>query len=176
MSVTKNPATASRLVASSPLSYSIPVPRETTQVSLPDVPQEPVPLDADPPSRPGRASTWNPSSGPDDTWPQYKKFKLEVFPEPDYGHQFAVAPSPLRQPWPPAYEQDRSFTAATLKQSLPRTIAAKGLAHWFLNLDHVFTNSEARRLQLKSWLPSKMKGLRPEQDEGLRPEQVQFKG
>ncbi|KAM4063933.1 hypothetical protein HRG_007023 [Hirsutella rhossiliensis] len=153
MSVTKHSATASRLVASSPLTYSIPVPRETTEVSLAGI-DEPAPFDAHPPLTSGAAAS-DRDSVPDS---QYKEFKLNVFPEPDYQHRFAMAPSPLCQPWPPVYEQDRSFMAAVLKQSLPRTIAAKGLAHWFLDFNKPAQSYKARRLQLKSWLPSKMKG------------------
>lgn len=130
MTVTKSAASASRLVASSPLCYNLQPSPDATELSLDAV-------DTHPP------------------WPE-KEFKLEVFPEPDYQHRFA-SPSPLSRPWPAVYEQDRSFMATTLKQSLPRTIAGRGLAHWFLGLDRVPQSPHAQRLQLRSWLPSKMK-------------------
>lgn len=99
-------------------------------------------------------------SQPDTSRQDQRQFKLEIFPAPDYKHKFAMSGSPLHQPWPEAYQRDKSFVAATLKQSLPHTIRAKGLAHWLFDVgSNNASKSErkAERLQLKAWVPSKMK-------------------
>ncbi|PFH58783.1 hypothetical protein XA68_13214 [Ophiocordyceps unilateralis] len=84
-------------------------------------------------------------------------FALEIFPEPDYRHDFSTAADPARQPWPPIWQNDGSIMATTLQQSLPKTLAATGLAHWFLPFQKAPTQYMAWRLALKSWLPSKMR-------------------
>lgn len=146
MSVTRNSATAARIVACSPLVYTVAVPRGSSDEALDDPERPPAPLDANPPSLEG--------PGPGQ---QHRTFRLDVFPEPDYEHRHAMLSSPLQHPWPSAYEHDRSFMAAILKQTLPRTIAAKGLAHWFLDLGQAPRMSGSRRVELKRWLPSRMK-------------------
>lgn len=89
-----------------------------------------------------------------------RQFKLEIFPAPDYNHKFTMLGSPLHQSWPEAYRKDKSFLAVTLKQSLPKTMMSKGLAHWLFDVGNQASQSgrKAERLQLKGWMPSKMKG------------------
>lgn len=90
-----------------------------------------------------------------------KEFKLDIFPAPEYNHRFAQAGSPLHSSWPETYQQDQSFIATTLKQSLPNDIASKGLVHWLASphstVPIMRTERKAKRLQLKGWLPSNMK-------------------
>ncbi|KAF4584123.1 pal1-like protein [Ophiocordyceps camponoti-floridani] len=84
-------------------------------------------------------------------------FFLNIFPEPDYRHDYTEAREPTRHPWPPMWQKDQSLMATTLQQSLPSTLAARGLAHWFLRFDEAPTQYKAWRLALASWLPSKMR-------------------
>jgi hypothetical protein len=87
-----------------------------------------------------------------------KEFKLDIFPAPEYNHRFAMAGSPLYNSWPEAYEQDQSFIATTLRQSLPKSIASTGLVHWLVNLGSaVRMERKAKRIRIKGWLPSNMK-------------------
>ncbi|KJZ79591.1 hypothetical protein HIM_01060 [Hirsutella minnesotensis 3608] len=152
ISVTKDEATARRLVARSPLIYRLPASREQSDTSLAD-------LDgrvAIAPGSPRFVSDSDP--GPAEADGEAKSFTLEIFPQPDYQHSFAANASPLRRSWPINYQFDRSFTATTLKQSLPRTMAAEGLAHWLFDTD-VQTPprmTRPKRLQLLNWLPSRM--------------------
>jgi hypothetical protein len=91
---------------------------------------------------------------------EQRQFKLEIFPAPDYTHKFAMSGSPLHQSWPEAYRKDRSFLAATLRQSLPQTMPSTGLAHWLFDVgsnNSPKSERKAERLQLKGWMPSKMK-------------------
>ncbi|RFU73191.1 hypothetical protein TARUN_9066 [Trichoderma arundinaceum] len=170
VSITKEPTTAERLVASSPLTYKITEPARSTveDIYVADL-DEPEGFSNVQPTvtgdRTGYASSQ--SSGLDqgldqrrDEGPKQgeKEFKLEIFPAPEYNHRFAMAGSPLRNSWPAVYEQDQSFIATTLKQSLPKNIASKGLAHWLLSLGSTMRmERKTKRLQLKGWLPSNMK-------------------
>jgi hypothetical protein len=90
--------------------------------------------------------------------PQSRGFRLDIFPAPEYNHQYAMSGKPEHHAWPASYETDKSFEAATLKQVLPHNMARKGLAHWQMDLGTVGNQgSKGRRLQLKNWLPSKMR-------------------
>ncbi|KFG83784.1 hypothetical protein MANI_009407 [Metarhizium anisopliae] len=169
ISVTKEAATASKLVEYSPLTYHIPVNQMNTDVCIAD-------LD-DSESFNSLKSNWpSMAAAPDQPPPlvtkhvftshaasshqEQRQFTLEIFPAPDYMHKFAMTGSPLHHSWPEAYRKDKSFLAATLKQSLPQTMASKGLAHWLFDVgSNNASESErkAERLQLKGWMPSKMK-------------------
>ncbi|OAA46082.1 hypothetical protein NOR_02835 [Metarhizium rileyi] len=170
VSVTKEATTASRLVEHSPLTYHVPVTPMHTDVYVADLDnsesfnglnREP-PTVTSAPDRPRlfpndvRASDADAAS----SRREQRQFKLEIFPAPDYKHTFAMSGSPLHQAWPEAYRKDKSFLAATLKQSLPQTIASNGLAHWLFDVGRNKTSKSGRtteRLQLKAWMPSKMK-------------------
>lgn len=87
-----------------------------------------------------------------------KEFKIHIFPAPDYNHRFATAGSPLHIPWPDAYEQEQSFIATTLKQSLPKSIASTGLAHWLVSDGSALRmERKVKMKRIREWLPSKMK-------------------
>ncbi|GAO16343.1 hypothetical protein UVI_02049960 [Ustilaginoidea virens] len=164
VSVTQKAATASQLVASSPLVYHIPIPRIDTNVLLADLEDtqgirrfdRQQPSVTTPPAE--SAATERAFSSPDESAPPQgqKQFKLHIYPAPDYSHKFAMSNSPLQESWPGAYLKDKSFMAAALKQSLPRNMPSKGLAHWLVNMGNNYS-CKSDRLQLKSWLPSKMK-------------------
>lgn len=87
-----------------------------------------------------------------------KEFKIHIFPAPEHNHRFAMAGSPLYNSWPDAYEQEQSFIATTLKQSLPKSIASTGLVHWLVSLGSaVRMERKMKRMRIKGWLPSNMK-------------------
>jgi hypothetical protein len=50
--------------------------------------------------------------------------------------------------------------AATLKQSLPDTVAAKGLAHWLFEGGYDAKNAAQDRMNLRAMRPGLMKALR----------------
>lgn len=157
VSVTREPTTASKLVASSPLTYTIAAPRGNADIYVADL-GEPEGFNGDPPSVTRARDEPTSSVGADAEGRRGdKEFTLEIFPAPDYNHKYAMSGSPLHHSWPDAYGQDKSFAAATLKQSLPPTVAAKGLSHWLFDLGKASRmERKAKRLQLKGWLPGKM--------------------
>ncbi|PNY22584.1 Uncharacterized protein TCAP_07092 [Tolypocladium capitatum] len=159
VSVTREPTTARRLVASSPLRYNAAVPRANADMHVADL-GEPESFHGDPPAVTeglDEPTTSSVETDAESAPREHREFTLEIFPAPDYNHRYAMSGSPLHHSWPDAYGQDKSFAATTLKQSLPQTVAARGLAHWLCDpgkasrMEH-----KARRLQLKGWLPSKM--------------------
>ncbi|KND89752.1 hypothetical protein TOPH_05640 [Tolypocladium ophioglossoides CBS 100239] len=159
VSVTKEPTTASKLVASSPLTYNMAVPRANADMYVADL-GEPEGFNGDVLSvanAHGRPTTSGAETDAESARREHKEFTLEIFPAPDYNHKYAMSGQPLHHSWPDAYNQDRSFAATTLKQSLPQTVAAKGLSHWLFDLGKASKmERKAKRLQLKGWLPSKM--------------------
>lgn len=170
VSITKESTTADRLVASSPLTYKITEPARSAveDIYVADL-DEPEGFSTVQPTitgaRTSSASSW--SNGLDQGLDQgreeglkqgQQEFKLEIFPAPEYNHRFAMAGSPLHGSWPEGYEQDQSFIATTLEQSLPKSIASKGLVHWMVSPGNAMRNErKAKRLQIKEWLPSNMK-------------------
>lgn len=164
--------TAQKLIASSPLTYSVTEPSRTTadDIYLADL-AEPDSLSSAAPSVEGLETSKGVSAEGDDALPReqlrsnpepkklQKQFKLEIFPAPEYHHRFAMSGSPLYNSWPAAaHEKDRSLMATTLRQSVPQTMAGKGLSHWLLNLGGApKMERKAKRLQVKGWLPSNMK-------------------
>ncbi|POR39175.1 Uncharacterized protein TPAR_00641 [Tolypocladium paradoxum] len=154
--VQREPTTASRLVASSPLSYTIPVARAHADIYIADL-GEPGSFNSDPPSVANAQDEPTTSSVEPDAESgrrDLREFTLEIFPAPDYNHKYAMAGSPLHDSWPESYDQDKSFAATTLKPSLPQTVAARGLSHWLFDLGKASRmERKAKRLQLKGWLP-----------------------
>ncbi|KHN99394.1 uncharacterized protein MAM_03092 [Metarhizium album ARSEF 1941] len=151
VSVTKEIATASRLVEYSPLTYDVPENHINTDVCVAD-------LD-DSESGNGLKSNQPCMTTAPGHPPGKRQFTLEIFPAPTYRHHFAMAGSPLYQSWPAAYREDKSFLAATLKQSLPQTMCSSGLAHWLFDVgsnNASKSGRKAERLQLKRWVPGKM--------------------
>ncbi|ODA80205.1 hypothetical protein RJ55_03163 [Drechmeria coniospora] len=182
ISVTKEAATARKLVASSPLTYNMVKPKNGTDTSMAGLFESDNDVDADRPPAvtSGQTSAMAHDDGPDDgpdgdadvdadvdaaaahkKEEEVKQFTLEIFPAPEYNHGRAMYGSPLHDPWPDGYENDRSFMATTLRQSLPKTMAAKGLSHWLFELGSTAKNGKSKRLQSKGWLPSKAAAERP---------------
>ncbi|KAL7814682.1 hypothetical protein V8C44DRAFT_37604 [Trichoderma aethiopicum] len=173
VSITKESTTAERLVASSPLTYKItePVRSAVEDIYVADL-DEPESFSAAQPTITGEQQrNANPLSGgvnqrPGEGLKQgQREFMLEIFPVPEYNHRFAMAGSLLHGSWPEGYERDQSFIAKTLEQSLPNSIASRGLVHWMVrpspravaNDPRPKNPRKAKRLQIKEWLPSLMK-------------------
>ncbi|PNP53074.1 hypothetical protein THARTR1_06284 [Trichoderma harzianum] len=171
VSITREPSTAERLIASSPLTYKItePVRSAVEDIYVADL-NEPEGFSTMQPTITGQqtsgANSW--SGGVEQGQGQdqgreaelkqgEREFKLEIFPAPEYNHRFAMAGSPLHSFWHDDYEQDQSFIATTLRQSLPKSIASEGLVHWMVSGMKMREGRRTKRLQIKEWLPSHMK-------------------
>ncbi|TFB04070.1 hypothetical protein CCMA1212_003702 [Trichoderma ghanense] len=178
VSITKESTTAERLVSSSPLTYKItePVRSAVEDIYVADL-DEPESFNAAQPTITGEqqrnASPLpnGPNQPPEEGQKQgQREFMLEIFPLPEYNHRFAMAGSLLHGSWPEGYERDQSFMAKTLEQSLPNSIASKGLVHWMVRPSPRVVAADPRpknprkerRLQIKEWLPSQMKKDTPE--------------
>ncbi|KAL7936948.1 hypothetical protein V8C35DRAFT_277449 [Trichoderma chlorosporum] len=168
VSITKERTTAERLVASSPLTYKItePVRSAVEDIYVADL-DEPESFSTLQPTITGQQARGASSPGEqeqgrdpgrgEDLKQGQREFKLEIFPAPDHNHRFAMAGSPLHGSWREVYEQDQSFIATTLKQSLPKSIASEGLVHWMVSSLKLRNKRKTKRLQIKEWLPSRMK-------------------
>ncbi|PHH90524.1 hypothetical protein CDD83_3390 [Cordyceps sp. RAO-2017] len=153
VSVPETLSAAKKLVAASPLTYSVPVVRDDASMTTADL-EEPISFDTHRPRLTQNGTASDPGSSQEEAT---KDFRLDIFPQTDYNHKDSVSKSRLCQPWTPVWETDRSLMATVLKQSLPQTMAAKGLAYWFFDVElHPRTDLKARRLQLQRALPSKM--------------------
>ncbi|PTB39033.1 hypothetical protein M441DRAFT_29327 [Trichoderma asperellum CBS 433.97] len=159
VSITKESTTAERLVASSPLTYKItePTRKAAEDIYVADL-DEPEGFNTLQPTVTGERTN-NASSGLNgDPKQGQTEFKIHIFPAPEHNHRFAMAGSPLHIPWPDAYEQEQSFIATTLKQSLPKSIASTGLVHWLVSEGSaVRMERKVKRKRIREWLPSKMK-------------------
>lgn len=152
-----------KLVSLSPLRYVVSVPT-TKQIGLRDL------------IVPDKFSNTRPSAtlkGPDADISESlqidqvkdtveKEFVMNATPNPRYRHRMTGAEQSLQRSWPKFYDENNSFTTQILKQSLPDTLAAKGLAHWNVDLGQKETGpvSDAKamdRLQLQRWIPTKIK-------------------
>ncbi|KAG5919389.1 hypothetical protein E4U42_006533 [Claviceps africana] len=180
ISVTKEEATAKKLVDSSPLVYRMPPPLKQTDIDVADLvvgdisnafnteSTRPSVLDA---SQEQSATNDDDKAALGDGFTsafeqqqnqqqQAAQFKLDIFPEPNYHHEFAMSRSPLHYSWPTTYDRDQSFATSILKHSLPQTIASEGLAHWLLEPGccnpNKITHGKYEREQLRYWLPTKM--------------------
>ncbi|ETS01162.1 hypothetical protein M419DRAFT_81218 [Trichoderma reesei RUT C-30] len=169
VSITKESTTAERLVASSPLTYKItePVRSPVEDIYVADL-DEPESFNTAQPTITGeqQRSANGSNQGPAEGLKQgQREFMLEIFPLPEYNHRFAMAGSLLHGSWPEGYERDQSFIAKTLEQSLPNSIASKGLVHWMVRPSPRMVAADLRpknprkekRLQIKEWLPSQIK-------------------
>ncbi|KAF3077107.1 hypothetical protein CFAM422_000475 [Trichoderma lentiforme] len=169
VSITREPSTAERLIASSPLTYKItePVRSAVEDIYVADL-NEPESFSTMQPTITGQqtsgTNSWSDGAGQGQDQGREaelkqgeREFKLEIFPAPEYNHRFAMAGSPLHGIWNDGYEQDQSFIATTLRQSLPKSIASEGLVHWMVSGMKTRGGRRMKRLQIKEWLPSYMK-------------------
>lgn len=162
VSITKEPTTAERLVASSPLTYKVtePTRKAVEDIYVADLDEIEGFSTLQPTVTGEQTNSVSPRSDGlnDDPTQGQKEFKIHIFPAPDYNHRFAMAGSPLHIPWTDAYEQEQSFIATTLKQSLPKSIASVGLAHWLVSDGSALRmERKVKMKRIREWLPSKMK-------------------
>lgn len=174
ISVTSEESTAQKLVSMSPISYKVSTPETAADVRVADLVdsdghQQRTEDDddsnisgrdaADASSSAQGAGKNNGRRGHQGPSQSSRGFRLDIFPAPEYNHQYAMQGRPEHHAWPvAAYEADRSFASATLKQVLPDGVARKGLTHWLVDMGTVSKQgSKGKRLQLKNWLPSKMR-------------------
>ncbi|KAF5018186.1 hypothetical protein F66182_9843 [Fusarium sp. NRRL 66182] len=82
-------------------------------------------------------------------------FTIQVHAAPYYRHAASTS-SPVASVWPEWMESDLTFASRTLRQSLPNTIAARGLKHWDVDFGKQASPpySKADREQLRRLIPS----------------------
>lgn len=159
VSVMKDPETMNQLISKSPLSYGVVVPR-TSEMSLTQDLVAPPKLSKTTPITTFKLTEDSePQSNDEVEDTSSKDFTLHVFPNPTYRHEQSGANSALSSSWPASYEDNKSFTTRVLLQSLPKNMAAKGLAYWDKMQSSRLTNDNKReeRIQVSKWMPSKMK-------------------
>lgn len=167
ISLMKDKEAASRLITTSPLSYAVSAPQKSPESVLSDlnagktlVKSKPVTtLKKEGTSSSSTSSSSNPDAGTREEAPQ-KEFKIQVWPHPTYRHHISSR-SVLHRSWPDFIGKNESFIANALKQSLPNTMAAKGLANWEPDLGKQQTAAVPKskmheRVQMLSWLPGKL--------------------
>ncbi|KAH6985986.1 hypothetical protein BKA56DRAFT_670203 [Ilyonectria sp. MPI-CAGE-AT-0026] len=176
ISLMKDKEAASRLITTSPLSYAVSAPQKSPESVLSDlyagktlIKSKPVTtLKKEGTSSLPTSSSSNPDAGTGEEAPQ-KEFKIQVWPHPTYRHHISSR-SVLHRSWPDFIGKNESFITNALKQSLPNTMAAKGLANWEPDLGMQQTAAVPKskmheRVQMLSWLPGKLqtRGLRRQQ-------------
>ncbi|KOS20091.1 hypothetical protein ESCO_006151 [Escovopsis weberi] len=167
VSMTREESTVQRLLSSSPLTYNFiePARKHADDIHIADLTERESFASGQPSvkmvaygAQPAPRLMRGPRPGQDEQESQ-RQFKLDIFPAPDLRHRRAMASSPLHGAWTNAHEQDRSFMATTLKQTLPQTMVGKGLAHWLVSQGTAYYQErKTKRLQARSLLPSTMKG------------------
>ncbi|KAH7255637.1 uncharacterized protein BKA55DRAFT_592890 [Fusarium redolens] len=142
ISLMKESEAAAKAVCSSPINITVPSsckePKSTVKVDglKPRFEKQP--------SRP---------SNPEDT-----KFVIEVTESPAYNHKGSSS-SFLARVWPDFVTGNRTLASTTLRQSLPNSIAAKGLSHWDVDFGKETTMDSRKvdRVQTRNWIPTKIK-------------------
>ncbi|KAF4345443.1 hypothetical protein FBEOM_552 [Fusarium beomiforme] len=89
--------------------------------------------------------------------PENTEFVIEVTESPAYNHK-GSSNSFLARVWPEFVTRDRTFASTTLRQSLPDSIAAKGLSHWAVDFgkEPTIDTRMVDRVHTRNWIPSKM--------------------
>jgi hypothetical protein len=146
VSITKDAEAARKLIASSPIHYGMMLPQIEADPALADLEETGLKENV-------RVEKVYADDAPRDR----KEFTLHIYPNRQYNHEHSMTSSPLYGAWPDAYQRDHSFTATTLKQSLPHNIAREGLAHWLVDNEGASKQKpEHRRIEANRWLPSRM--------------------
>ncbi|KAH7148585.1 hypothetical protein EDB81DRAFT_882999 [Dactylonectria macrodidyma] len=165
ISLMKEKEAASRLITTSPFSYAVSTP-QTPETVLSDLNARQTLAKSKPvtqmKAKDNSSSTTLSSDSNDKTGRKslQKEFKIEVWPHPTYRHHISSR-SALHRSWPDFVSEDESFIAKTLKQSLPNTMAAKGLANWAPDLGKQPTAAPSKlkmheRIQMLAWIPGKL--------------------
>lgn len=86
-----------------------------------------------------------------------REFELTIVPVRDYDHGVAATKAIEYSRWPAGFEADRSFAAAVLQETLPSTLAGKGLSRWHVNPAlGTPRDSMSQRLERKQQVPGQM--------------------
>ncbi|KAF7543239.1 hypothetical protein G7Z17_g10896 [Cylindrodendrum hubeiense] len=172
ISLMKDKEAASRLITTSPLSYVVSTPQSAPETVLSDLNARQTLFKSKPVTRikteGASSSSSTLSSDPDPKAGQespQKEFTVQIWPHPTYRHHISSR-SALHRSWPDFVGESESFITKTLKQSLPKTMATKGLANWEPDLGKQQTAATSKskmheRVQMLSWIPGKlqMQGL-----------------
>jgi hypothetical protein len=183
ISLMKDEEPVNKLVTKSPISYNVFIPHtapesllsslngsQTLSKSKPitaikdasssddDTPSGGTPSDGTPSSFSSSSPTQDAVA--DSGLPQ-KEFQIQIFPHPTYRHHDSF-PTKLHLSWPDYVCTNESFVTRMLKQSLPNTMAAKGLANWDPDFNRQRMPSESTskkqdRVLIASWIPGKLR-------------------
>ncbi|SCV29070.1 uncharacterized protein FFB14_02288 [Fusarium fujikuroi] len=94
-----------------------------------------------------------PSQSSNDT-----KFFIEITESPAYNHKGSSS-SLLASVWPDFVTENKTLASKTLQQSLPNSIAARGLSQWAVDFGREPTMDSRKidRVQTRNWVPTKIK-------------------
>jgi hypothetical protein len=86
------------------------------------------------------------------------KFVIEITESPAYNHKGSSS-SFLASVWPDFVTKNKTLASETLQQSLPNSIAARGLGHWAIDFGHepAMDSRKIDRLETRNWIPTKIK-------------------
>ncbi|KAF5559170.1 uncharacterized protein FTJAE_11760 [Fusarium tjaetaba] len=86
------------------------------------------------------------------------KFVIEITESPAYNHKGSSS-SFLASVWPDFVTKNKTLASETLQQSLPNSIAARGLSHWAVDFGHepAMDSRKIDRLETRNWIPTKIK-------------------
>ncbi|VUC19913.1 unnamed protein product [Clonostachys rosea] len=157
MSVTKSPETAGKLIAASPMTYTLEQ-GDSPDISFSDLAQ-PRRLDGTKPTINASTAT---SSGANQ---EQRTFQINIYAERDYNHAGTFANTQLHQSWPKTLAQGETFMSNTLAQSLPNNVAKAGLSRWDGDADtRSIVPKKTSRLTMQNWIPSKVQLAGQEMD------------
>ncbi|KAF5535288.1 hypothetical protein FMEXI_10871 [Fusarium mexicanum] len=90
--------------------------------------------------------------------PKDNKFVIEITESPAYNHKGSSS-SFLASVWPDFVTKNKTLASKTLQQSLPNSIAARGLSRWDVDFGQEPTMDSRKidRLQTRNWIPTKIK-------------------
>ncbi|KAF5651195.1 hypothetical protein F52700_100 [Fusarium sp. NRRL 52700] len=90
--------------------------------------------------------------------PEGTKFVIEITESPAYNHKGSSS-SFLARCWPDFVTENKTLASKTLQQSLPDSIAARGLSHWAVDFGNESTMDSRKidRVQTRNWIPTKIK-------------------
>ncbi|KPM36298.1 hypothetical protein AK830_g10272 [Neonectria ditissima] len=158
ISLMKDREAVSRLVTTSPFLYAVSIPKSAPETALSAVYGRDGLSKLKPVTRVKTQGTLASSESKQES-PE-KQFTIQVWPHPEYRHHISSR-SVLHRAWPDVIGKNDSFITKILKQSLPKTMVAKGLANWEPDLGKQRTfagskNKMQERIQLISSIPGKM--------------------
>ncbi|KAH6899864.1 hypothetical protein B0T10DRAFT_554425 [Thelonectria olida] len=168
ISLMKDEAAVSQLITKSPISFNVFVPQNAPESLLSSLNgsqalSKSKPITAIKDALPSSADTPSSSTSQDavsgSDLPQ-KEFQIQIWPHPTYRHHESYT-TKLHLSWPEYVCKNESFVTRMLKDSLPNTMATKGLAHWNPDFGQQRMASdnyakEQDRKRVHSWIPGKL--------------------